>query len=84
MQNHFTLHLHNYLRFKTTSWSRIGRLLLQDNKNHQNHRFNYQHDINMVHTMNFMLPVPDASVPAVEICSLRSAAGMIFSARVTR
>ena len=33
---------------------------------------------------NFMLPVPDASVPAVEICSLRSAAGMIFSASETR
>jgi hypothetical protein len=30
--------------------------------------------------MNFMLPVPDASVPAVDICSLRSAAGIIFSA----
>ena len=27
-------------------------------------------------SMNFMLPVPDASVPAVEICSDRSAAGM--------
>ena len=26
---------------------------------------------------NFMLPVPEASVPAVEICSDRSAAGMI-------
>ena len=26
---------------------------------------------------SFMLPVPDASVPAVEICSDRSAAGMI-------
>ena len=25
--------------------------------------------------MNFMLPVPDASLPAVEICSDRSAAG---------
>jgi hypothetical protein len=24
---------------------------------------------------NFMLPVPDASLPAVEICSDRSAAG---------
>jgi hypothetical protein len=24
---------------------------------------------------NFMLPVPEASLPAVEICSLRSAAG---------
>ncbi len=35
-------------------------------------------------TMNFIFPVPDASVPAVEICSLRSAAGMIFSANVTR
>ena len=33
---------------------------------------------------NFMLPVPDASLPAVEICSLRSAAGMIFSATETR
>ena len=26
---------------------------------------------------NFMLPVPEASMPAVEICSDRSAAGMI-------
>uniref|UniRef100_A0A336LTZ7 CSON015428 protein n=1 Tax=Culicoides sonorensis TaxID=179676 RepID=A0A336LTZ7_CULSO len=34
--------------------------------------------------MNFMLPVPDASVPAVEICSDKSAAGIIFSANVTR
>ena len=33
---------------------------------------------------SFMLPVPDASVPASEICSLRSAAGMIFSANDTR
>mgnify|MGYP000470674039 CR=1 FL=1 len=31
-------------------------------------------------SMNFMLLVPDASVPAVEICSDTSAAGMIFSA----
>ena len=31
-----------------------------------------------------MHDVPDASVPAVEICSLRSAAGMIASASVTR
>ena len=31
-----------------------------------------------------MFPVPEASVPAVEICSDKSAAGMIFSARVTR
>ncbi len=30
-----------------------------------------------------MLPVPEASVPAMEICWERSAAGMIFSARVT-
>ena len=30
-----------------------------------------------------MLPVPDASVPAVEICSERSAAGITFSARDT-
>ena len=35
-------------------------------------------------TWNFMFPVPEASVPAREICSLRSAAGMIFSARETR
>ncbi len=27
-------------------------------------------------SMNFMLPVPEASVPAVEICSDRSDAGM--------
>ena len=33
---------------------------------------------------SFMLPVPEASVPAVEICSLRSAPGMIFSASDTR
>ena len=33
---------------------------------------------------SFMLPVPDASVPAVEICSLRSAPGMIVSASDTR
>ena len=33
---------------------------------------------------NFMLPVPDASLPAVEICSERSAAGMIRSASDTR
>ena len=33
--------------------------------------------------MNFMLPVPEASVPAVEICSDKSAAGMIFSASDT-
>ncbi|CKU33211.1 Uncharacterised protein [Mycobacterium tuberculosis] len=32
---------------------------------------------------NFMLPVPEASVPAVEICSDRSAAGMMISARLT-
>ena len=32
---------------------------------------------------SFMLPVPLASVPAVEICSLRSAAGMMVSARDT-
>ena len=34
--------------------------------------------------MSFMLPVPDASLPAVEICSETSAAGMIFSASETR
>ena len=32
---------------------------------------------------SFMLPVPEASIPAVEICSERSAAGMISSARLT-
>ena len=32
---------------------------------------------------SFMLPVPEASMPAVEICSDRSAAGMITSARLT-
>ena len=32
---------------------------------------------------SFMLPVPDASMPAVEICSDRSAAGMIRSVRLT-
>jgi hypothetical protein len=31
---------------------------------------------------SFMLPVPEASIPAVEICSDRSAAGMIFSAKL--
>ncbi len=34
--------------------------------------------------LSFMFPVPDASIPAVEICSERSAAGMIFSASETR
>ncbi len=29
---------------------------------------------------NFMLPVPEASMPAVEICSERSAAGISRSA----
>ncbi|MNP48360.1 hypothetical protein D3C76_1424720 [compost metagenome] len=32
---------------------------------------------------NFMLLVPEASRPAVEICSERSAAGMMLSARLT-
>jgi hypothetical protein len=32
---------------------------------------------------SFMLPVPEASVPAVEICSDRSAAGMMSSALET-
>ena len=32
---------------------------------------------------SFMLPVPEASLPASEICSERSAAGMIRSASVT-
>ena len=32
---------------------------------------------------NFMLLVPEASKPAVEICSDRSAAGMMLSARLT-
>ena len=34
--------------------------------------------------MNFMLPVPDASLEAVEICSLTSAAAKIHSALDTR
>ena len=33
---------------------------------------------------NFMLPVPDASVPAVEICSDSSEAGKMCSASETR
>jgi len=32
---------------------------------------------------SFMLPVPEASIPAVEICSDKSAAGMILSAKLT-
>ena len=32
---------------------------------------------------SFMLPVPEASVPAVLICSLRSAPGMMISATDT-
>ena len=32
---------------------------------------------------SFMLPVPEASMPAVEICSDRSAAGMISCASDT-
>ncbi len=32
---------------------------------------------------SFMLPVPEASVPAVDICSDRSAAGMIILATET-
>ncbi|MNY63592.1 hypothetical protein D3C86_2005720 [compost metagenome] len=32
---------------------------------------------------NFMLLVPEASKPAVEICSDKSAAGMMLSARLT-
>ena len=32
---------------------------------------------------HFMLDVPDASVPAVEMCSLMSFAGMMTSARLT-
>ena len=32
---------------------------------------------------SFMLPVPEASMPAVEICSERSDAGMMRSARLT-
>ena len=33
---------------------------------------------------SFMFPVPEASLPAVEICSERSAAGTIFCAKETR
>jgi hypothetical protein len=34
--------------------------------------------------MNFMLPVPDASFPAVEICSERSVPGAITSISETQ
>jgi hypothetical protein len=34
--------------------------------------------------MNFMLPVPDASLPAVEICSDRSVPGQMTSMAETR
>jgi hypothetical protein len=37
--------------------------------------------VNAPLSANFMLPVPEASLPASEICSDRSAAGMSFSAR---
>ena len=40
--------------------------------------------VNAPFNMNFMFPVPDASIPAVDICSERSVAGMIFSAKDTR
>ena len=36
--------------------------------------------VNAPFMANFMLPVPEASIPAVEICSERSAAGMMVSA----
>jgi hypothetical protein len=39
--------------------------------------------VNAPFSANFMLPVPDASMPAVEICSDRSAAGTIVSASET-
>jgi hypothetical protein len=39
--------------------------------------------VNAPLSASFMLPVPEASMPAVEICSERSAAGMISSARLT-
>ena len=39
----------------------------------------YPHPFNM----NFMFPVPDASLEAREICSEISQAGIIFSAMVT-
>ena len=35
-------------------------------------------------SMNFMLPVPEASVPASEICSETSEAGISCSDRVTQ
>ena len=40
--------------------------------------------VNAPFMASFMLPVPDASEPAVEICSLRSTPGMIISASDTR
>ena len=39
--------------------------------------------VNAPFSASFMLPVPEASIPAVEICSERSADGMIASARLT-
>ena len=46
---------------------------------YRNNRVNHCDEL----TINFMFPVPDASVPAVEICSDKSAAGMTFSAKET-
>ena len=40
--------------------------------------------VNAPFIANFMLPVPEASMPAVEICTLTSDAGMIRSASETR
>ncbi|SVM42958.1 Uncharacterised protein [Klebsiella pneumoniae] len=39
--------------------------------------------VNAPLSANFILLVPEASVPASEICSERSAAGMISCARLT-
>lgn len=43
----------------------------------------FGHVVSAPSSANFMLPVPDASVPAVEICPDSSAAGMTRSARLT-
>ena len=40
--------------------------------------------VNAPFIISFMLPVPEASLPAVDICSERSAAGVIASIEETR
>lgn len=70
LRAHFLPHLH------------VGAIESSDRETSVQLQISHRLEANV--TWNFMSPVPDASVPAVEICSLRSAAGMIFSARETR